>query len=118
MRSYFDSHMGDQRAPEAFRAASWALSESLQRTAADFGDSPDQSGHPDYVVRFTENIEPTGVAGVDEWFVVNGSGAGVEVYGVVSSQAAVINERLTYESDWATRVEELFSDFRRALEKS
>jgi hypothetical protein len=108
--------MGAGRAPDAWRTASRNLSESLQRTASSLGDTPDQAGRPDYVVRFTENVEPTGVAGVDEWFVVNATRSGVEVYSVVSSRGPVTNERLSYDSDWTSKVEELFVEFRRALE--
>lgn len=116
MRSYFDSQMGARRAPDAWRAAAWSLGESLQRQAFGFGDTPDQAGHPDYVVRFTENVEPVGVLGVDDWFIVDATDAGVEIYSVMSRRGPLINEHLSYDSEWRARVEELFVSFRRALE--
>lgn len=79
MISYFDSQLGEERAPEAWRAANWALSERLQAIAGQFGDRTHQSGDPDYVVRFLENIPAVGVPGVDNWFVVSADGHGVEV---------------------------------------
>lgn len=111
-----DSHRGERRAPVEFTSSEWRLSEALQWVAAEYGDVPDQAGQPDYVVRFTENVEPVGVSEVDNWFVVNANDLGVEVYSVVADRGPVVNERLTYNSDWDSRVRELFTQFRRALD--
>lgn len=118
MISYFDAQRGTERAPEAWRAAEWNLSERLLAVVREFGDRTHVSGDPDYVVRFLENIPALGVATVNSWFVVSGGSDKIEVLELAEGDPGVTMTSVQYESDWVTTIEERFRDFRRRLDQS